>query len=319
MTFVQERSPGTQAPSATGVPRPQKVGGAAALYLALALLAAMPYFLLLVDYPDATTAEDKVALVVDNYASMYAVYIATYVLFGMAVAMLALALHDRLAGLAPSPVRFATAVGLVWSVALVLSGMVFTYGMTAITDLHETGEAEAVQTWQAIEPVAMALGGAGGELLGGLWVLLLSVVTLRTRAFPRMVSLLGLVIGVLGLTSVVPPLHDAGIGFGLLQIVWFLCVAWLLTRTPQRGSLVHRAVLARPSRRGTGDPRPCRAVAPEAGRLGSALAHHHRPAHWGASPGRRRVLRGWRQPGRNGDERLGCARARMVAQSAGQS
>jgi hypothetical protein len=108
--------------------------------------------------------------------------------------------------------------------------------MTTITDLHETGGAEAAQTWQSIEPVAMALGGAGGELLGGLWVLLLSVVTLRTRAFPRLVSLLGLVIGVFGLISVVPPLHDAGIGFGLLQIVWFVCVAWILSRTPHRGA-----------------------------------------------------------------------------------
>jgi hypothetical protein len=236
MTFVQERASGTQSQPATGEPWLQKAGGAAALYLALALLAAMPYFLLLVDYPSASTAEDKVALVVDNYASMYAVYIATYVLFGFAVAALALALHDRLASLASTVVRFATAVGLLWSVALVLSGMVFTYGMTTVIDLHETGEAQAVQTWQAVEPMAMALGGAGGELLGGLWVLLLSVVTLRTRAFPRPVSLLGLVIGVLGLVSVVPPLHDAGIGFGLLQIVWFLCVAWILLKSPHGGA-----------------------------------------------------------------------------------
>jgi hypothetical protein len=92
----------------------------------------------------------------------------------------------------------------------------------------------------------MALGGAGGELLGGLWVLLLSFVTLRTRPFPRMVSLLGLVIGVLGLTSVVPPLPDAGIGFGVLQIVWFLCVAWILTRTPQGGAPPFGAWYPRP-------------------------------------------------------------------------
>jgi hypothetical protein len=237
MTFVQEHASGTQGRSTAGVPGRQKAGGVAALYMALALLGAMPYFLLLVDYPSATTVEDKVALVVANYASLYAVYIASYVLFGMAVAVLAIALQDRLASVAPSTVRFATAVGLLWSFALVISGMVFTYGMTTIVDLHQTDEAQAVQTWQAIEPVAMALGGAGGELLGGLWVLLLSVVTLRTRVFPRIVSLLGLVIGVLGLTSVVPLLHNAAIGFGLLEIAWLLCVAWILTRSPKRGAL----------------------------------------------------------------------------------
>jgi hypothetical protein len=205
----------------------------AALYLAVALLAAMPYFLLVVDYPSATTAADKVSLVIENYASMYAVYIMTYVLFGMAVGLLGLTLYDRFAAAAPSMVRAATAMALLWSFALVASGMVFTYGMTTIVDMHETDPAQAEQTWQAIEPVAMALGGAGGELLGGTWVLLLSLAALRTHAVARTVCWLGLIIGVLGITSIVPPLHTAAIAFGLLQIVWFLCIAWILLRISQ--------------------------------------------------------------------------------------
>jgi len=128
-------------------------------------------------------------------------------------------------------------MGLLWSVALVTSGMVFTYGMTTIVDLHETEPAQAEQTWQAVEPVAMALGGAGGELLGGMWVLLLSLAALRTHALARAVGWLGLVVGVLGIASVLPPLHDASIGFGLLQIVWFLGIAWTLTRTSQPEAL----------------------------------------------------------------------------------
>jgi hypothetical protein len=232
MTSVQEHT--LQTTTRTGaVPGRDRVGGVAALYLAVALLAAMPYFLLVVDYPDATTAAGKVALVVENYTSMYAVYIATYVVFGMAVGLLAFSMYDRLAAAAPSTMRTATAIGLLWSFALVISGMVFTYGMTTIVDLHETDSARAEQSWQAIEPVAMALGGAGGELLGGTWVLLLSVAALRTHALARMVCWLGLVVGVLGITSVVPPLHNAAIAFGLLQIVWFLSIAWILLKTPQ--------------------------------------------------------------------------------------
>jgi hypothetical protein len=208
----------------------QKAAGLAALYLALALLAAIPYFLLVVDYPGATTAADKVALIADHYASMYVVYLATYVLFGIAVGVLALALHDRLRTDGPITVRVATFVGLLWSFALVASGMVFSYGMTAIEALAVS---ERAATWQAIEPVALALGGAGGELLGGLWVLLLSVVVLRGATLPRALGWLGVVIGVVGLTSVVPPLHDAAIAFGLLQIVWFAWLGVLLLTTRQ--------------------------------------------------------------------------------------
>jgi hypothetical protein len=66
----------------------QKAGGLAALFLALALLAAIPYFLLVVDYQGASTASEKVSLVVANYPSMYAMYLATYLLFGIALGVL---------------------------------------------------------------------------------------------------------------------------------------------------------------------------------------------------------------------------------------
>jgi len=210
--------------------RRQKAGGVAALYLALAYLAAMPYFLLVVDYPGATTAAEKVALVLGNYASMYAMYLVTYVVFGIALGVLALALYDRLRGGAPSLARVATGVGLLWSVALVASGMVFNYGMTTIVSLAQTDRAQALLVWQAIEPVAQGLGGAGGELLGGLWVLLASWIALRIRALPKALGWLGITVGSLGLVSVVPPLHDAAYAFGLLQIVWFVWVGVVLVR-----------------------------------------------------------------------------------------
>jgi hypothetical protein len=199
----------------------ERAGGAAAVYLAVALLAAIPYFLLVVDYPSATTAADKVALIADHYPSMYVVYLATYVLFGIAVGVLALTLYERLRGEGPVTARIATFVGLLWSFALVASGLVFTYGMTAVQALAAS---ERAATWQAIEPVALALGGAGGELLGGLWVLSVSLLVLRGAALPRALGWLGVAVGVVGLISVVPPLLDAAVGFGLLQIVWF---SWL--------------------------------------------------------------------------------------------
>ena len=203
----------------------QRVGGVAAAYLALALTAAIPYFLLVVDYPSADTAAEKVDLIVDHYPSMYTVYLATYVAFGLAVGVLALALWERLDRTAPLPVlRLATLAGFLWSFALVSSGLVFTYGMTTVHDLAATDHASAAVAWQAIEPVALALGGAGGELLGGLWVLLVSVAILKASVLPKGVGWLGVVIGAIGLASTVPPLHDATVAFGLLEIIW---LGWL--------------------------------------------------------------------------------------------
>lgn len=209
----------------------QKAGGVAALYIALALLAAMPYFLLAVDYLSAETAAAKLALVVANYSSMYAMYLVTYVLYGIALGVLAFALYDRMRDHAPAMMRGATAVGLLWSVALVASGMIFNYGMSTVVALAKTDAAQAQQTWQAIEPVAQALGGAGGEILGGLWVLLVSIVALRSRALPRALAWFGVVLGVVGLASVVPPARDAAMLFGLMLIVWFAWTGFVLVRT----------------------------------------------------------------------------------------
>ena len=210
----------------------QRAGGVAALYLALAYLVAMPYFLVVVDYPGATTVADKVALVVGNYSSMYAMYLATYVFFGIVLGVLVFALYDRLRAFAPSTMRIATAVGLLWSFALVTSGMVFNYGMTTIVSLADTDLTQARVAWQAIEPVAQGLGGAGGEVLGGVWVLLVSWVALRSGALSKALGWLGIAVGTLGLVSIVPPLHEAAYAFGLLQIVWFVWLGVTMTRKP---------------------------------------------------------------------------------------
>ena len=203
----------------------QRAGGVAALYLGAALLLAMPFFLVVVDYPGATDVADKVALLAANHASMHVMYLVTYVVFGVVLAVLALALHARLSSGASALMQVATAVGLMWAVVLVASGMVFNAGMAAVVDVYPANPDQAMSMWQAIEPVAQGLGsGSGGEFLGGLWVLLVSVVGLRGRSLPRSLGWLGVVVGVAGLLSIIPPLSATAYAFGLLLIVWF---AWL--------------------------------------------------------------------------------------------
>jgi hypothetical protein len=207
-----------------GKVRKQTVGGIAALYLAAAYVVAMPYFLVFVRYPSVVDSAEKVSLLVRNHDSMRAVYLATYIIFGVVLAVLALALHARLKDGAPALAQAATVAGLMWAFVLVASGMIFNAGVAAVVGLHATDPAQAVSTWQAIEPVAQGLGGSGGELLGGLWVLLVSVAALRTGRLPKALNWLGVAIGVAGVLSVVPVLKDLAYGFGLLQVVWFV---WL--------------------------------------------------------------------------------------------
>ncbi len=219
-----------------GSERRQKVGGWAALYLAIAYVAAIPYFLLVVDYPSVVDPAEKVALLVSNIDSMRVMYLITYVIFGIVLGVLALAVYQRLKDGAPIVAQVATVVGLIWAFALVASGLVFIAGMETVAGLTGSDPAQAVTVWQAVEPVAQGLGGAGGELLGGLWVLLVSVAALRTRALPRSLGWLGVAIGAAGLLSVVPALNELAYGFGLLQIVWFVGLGVVMLRATSRVS-----------------------------------------------------------------------------------
>ena len=221
-------------PSVDGNVRQQRVGGLAALYLAAAFVVAMPYFLLFVKYPSVVEPARKVAMLARDLDSMRVMYLVTYVIFGLVLAVLALSLYARLKDGAPILAQAATAVGLIWAVVLVASGMIFNAGMTAVVGLHGTSPAQAVAAWQAIEPVAQGLGGSGGELLGGLWVLLVSVAALRTGGLSKVLNWLGLAIGAAGVLSVVPALDSLAYGFGSLQIVWFAWLGIVLLRTTSR-------------------------------------------------------------------------------------
>jgi hypothetical protein len=211
----------------------QRAAGAAALYLAAAYLVAMPYFLLVVDYQDLVDPGDKVTELAAHQTGMYLVHLASYVVFGIVLVALALALSRRLAG-SPGLAAVGGAVGVIWGVTLVASGLVFNYGAGVVVDLQATNPGDAASTWRSVESVAEGLGSGSGELLGGLWVLLVSVAALRTRALPTALNWLGILIGLAGVVSVLPALADARYAFGLLQIVWFvwLGVALLRTRSP---------------------------------------------------------------------------------------
>lgn len=222
--------------SVSGSTQHVKVGGFAALYLAAAYVVAMPYFLFVVRISDVSDPVEKVSLVVSNHDSMRAMYLITYVVFGIVLAMLVMAIHARLKGGAPALSQAAAVVGCLWAAMLVASGLTFNAAITASVGLHATSPAQAVSVWQAMEPVANGLGSSDGELLGGLWVLLVSVAALRSAALPKALNWSGVVVGAAGVVSVLPGLAAGAYVFGLLQIVWFVWLGIVLLRTASRRS-----------------------------------------------------------------------------------
>jgi hypothetical protein len=200
-----------------------KAGGIAALYLAAAYLAAMPYFLLIVNYPSLTDPMEKAATLVANHSSMFAMEFVVYVLFGLFLILLAVALKERLRAGSEALMAVATPIALVWAGLLIASGMIFNAGIAPVSALYAKDQAQAASLWSAIESVSSGLSG-NGEIIGGTWMLLVSLAALKSRALPKALNALGLAIAAVGISSAVPALKDLAQVFGLGQIAWFV---WL--------------------------------------------------------------------------------------------
>src|SRR5919112_998445 len=58
------------------------------------------------------------------------------------------------------------------------------------------------------------------EVVGGIWILLVTWAALLAGRHPRALNYLGVVVGVAGVLTVVPALEVLGIGFRLGELVW---------------------------------------------------------------------------------------------------
>ena len=209
----------------------QKFGGFAALYLAAAYLIGMVLFLAMLHTPSITDPAQRVALLVDKSMVIFATNLIMYVFFGIFLITFSLALYDRLKSGAPALVQVATAVGIIWAGSLIASGMVANAGITPTLALYAKDPAQAALTWQSIETVSSGLGNGNGEILGGVMTLLVSIAALKSGAFPKVLNILGLLVGVVGIISMIPRLIDLAGIFGLGQLAWFVWLGIVLLRS----------------------------------------------------------------------------------------
>jgi hypothetical protein len=185
----------------------QKMGGIAALYEAAAYIVGMIGFLTVVDVSGVADPVQKVALMADNVAFLYILHLIVYVVWGIFMIVLALALYERLKASSPAIVQTATAFGLFWGCVIIVSGMIHNVGMQNVVDLYGKDPAQAGTVWLTIESVLGGLAGSN-EAIGGIWVLLLSWAALRTGELSKVLNYLGVVVGVAGIISIVPALAE---------------------------------------------------------------------------------------------------------------
>ncbi|WP_417310270.1 DUF4386 family protein [Devosia sp.] len=153
-----------------------------------------------------------------------------YVVNGIALGILAVALADRLKPHAPALGQTSLVFGIVWTTLVIGAGMLANVGNAAALAHYPADPDQAALLWEIFHTVENGFGG-GNEIVGAVWALVLGVGMLRTGLFPRLLGGFSLVIGLAGLSTVIPAAGDVGGAvFGLGYIVWFVWVGVCLLR-----------------------------------------------------------------------------------------
>ncbi|WP_372595332.1 hypothetical protein [Actinotalea sp.] len=179
------------------------------------------------------------SFLLDHQLAMYLWHLVLYLVGGAAMAVLALGMHARLAPRAPGLANVGAAFGLVWSTVLLAAGMITLVGQRSVAELAATHRDQAESTWTTLTVIHDGLGG-GIELVGALWILLVSVAALRTGLLGRGLAVQGIAVAVAGLLTLAPQVVEAGSAFGLGFIVWFVWAGLSLLRRPGHPDLATR-------------------------------------------------------------------------------
>lgn len=227
----------------------QKSGGIAALLHAAAYVVGMILGFTLI-FPLLDAAPDQyLKFLSENQTLVYLWNLISYWGSAITLVIMVLALYERVKEGAPALAQIATALGLIWAGLIIASGNLMLHNLGVVAGLYGTDPAQAVQAWTVLESVEVGIT-SGNELVGSLWVLLVSVAALRTGQLNRALNMLGVVLGVAGMLTIVPALSTGlAMLFGMGMIVWSIWLGVVLlgqkpvaaapqvqTRAPHRGA-----------------------------------------------------------------------------------
>lgn len=214
----------------------QKVGGISALIEAATFIFGLLFFVTLlipagyID-PEVSTIQ-KIAFLVDNQNFMYLFNFIIYILFGVFLVILSLSLHERLKAGSPAMTQTATVFGLIWAVVIIACGMIANIGAGVVIDLYAQDPTQASSLWLTLNVIVEGLGG-GNEIVGGIWILLISWAALRGGTLPKTLNYFGLVVGMAFILTTIPniPLIDELLSyFGLGSVIWFIWLGIVMLR-----------------------------------------------------------------------------------------
>jgi len=182
---------------------------------------------------DTNTGLDKLKFIIEKKAIFQPWIILLYVVFGIVLIPLTIAIHENFKDQTSIWIKATPVFGFIWSVLVISSGMVTIIGIDKVASLYATDPSSALTSWTTIEAIQDGLGG-GVEVIGGIWVFLISISALKQTVFNKFLNYLGLIVGGAGILTIIPGFKDLGAVFGITQIIWFVWIGIIMIKNKPR-------------------------------------------------------------------------------------
>ena len=208
----------------------QKSGGIAAVLHAATYVVGMVLGFTLI-FPLMDAAPDQyLKFLSENQGIVYVWNLISYWGSAVTLVLMVLALYEHLKDHSPVLAQIAAAFGLIWAGLIIASGNLMLHNLGVVAELYGKDPAQAATAWTVLGSVENGIT-SGNELVGSLWVLLLSVAALRTGQLNRALNFLGVMLGIAGSLTLIPALFDSLVMvFGPGMIVWSIWVGVVMLR-----------------------------------------------------------------------------------------
>jgi hypothetical protein len=200
------------------------IGALSGFYLALSYLVGIIIFLVILKYPEITNSIDKVKALHDYKFTTFFTNVLMYILFGPVFIAFIISLKSRFCEYKSALFDFSAIIGYIWAGCLVASGMVANAGIEPVLAIYNNDIERASKLWEIIDTISMGLGNGNGEILGGIFTLSFSIFALKNELLNKIINIFGIIIGFIGIVSLLPMLNDFGGIFGITQMIWFICI-----------------------------------------------------------------------------------------------
>ena len=210
----------------------QKAGGVSAIIAAATYLFAMALVVsMLKPMADSTLGfQEYMAFLIANRLLVFIWHFSMYLINGLCLTVLVLALYERLKNSSPSLAKIGSAFGLIWTAFVFLSGMIVNYGNESLIALYGRNQGQAEALKNALDTITMGIDSSD-KYLGCLWVGLVSLAAFKNKVFPKTFNVFGLAISAAGLIgTMIPALVSISYVFGIGAIVWWLAVGIYMLR-----------------------------------------------------------------------------------------